>query len=94
MTELATSPTVPRTTGRSDTEVLADPQLGTTLITEQEVLIASAVALAGPSVRRHPVRDVLRAMFSSNEKSDGPRHYPKRYEFIESALMAREMHRL
>ncbi len=70
-----------------------------TLITEQEVLIGSAAALAGPKVRRNYLA-MVRAAFTSGARSDRsgdlvtPKHYPRHHAFIEDALMSRMMDRL
>ncbi|MDG4666589.1 hypothetical protein [Mycobacterium sp. 236(2023)] len=67
-----------------------------TLITEQEVLIGSAAALAGPKVRRNYLA-MVRAAFTSGARSGDlvtPKHYPRHHAFIEDALMSRMMDRL
>lgn len=51
------------------------------LITEREVLMGSAAALAAPKLR-------------PAEKPRRRRHYPQRHEFLERALMSRMMERL
>ena len=70
---------------------------GEILITEQEVLFATAAAL--PARRQHISRRfgaVMRGMFAVSAHASGPprRHVPKRYEFLERAVMGREMDRL
>jgi hypothetical protein len=98
MTDLATS---------LDAQPLDDTGVVTTeavqtsaLITEHQVLIGSASALAGPEVRRRGFRAALRALFTSTDKADKPekgpntRHYPTHYAFIEAAAMSRMMDRL
>jgi len=67
------------------------------LITEQEVLFGTAVAVSVP--RRKVSRRIAALMGSmvaiSDRRSRPPRRdYPKRYEFLERAAMAREMGRL
>jgi hypothetical protein len=70
------------------------------LITEQEVLFASAAAVPlQPAKSGRRWTDVigagLRAMFaSSTAEPRERRHYPPRNDFLESSRMAREMHRL
>jgi hypothetical protein len=73
------------------------------LITEQEVLFATAAAVAPTKSRRRwsdPVRVIgaaLRAMFVRSADDDTPpkpRHYPSRNDFLEPSRMAREMYRL
>jgi len=68
------------------------------LITEQEVLFGTAAALPARR-RRHTSRRFgasMRRMFAVSAHTSRPRSgdYPKRYEFLERALMAREMGRL
>lgn len=70
-----------------------------TLITEQEVRFSTAVALA-PSIRR-PSRGArvvaaIRRTFALSPEASRPtrRHYPRRYTYLEDALMSREMDRL
>jgi hypothetical protein len=72
-----------------------------TLITEQEVLFATAAAVRPPTTRWWTrATDVLastgRRMFVTIGAAARPpqRHYPRRYDFIEDARMAREMYRL
>lgn len=97
MTDLATTPDVPKTVDidASTTE----PSTPSTLITEQQVLLGSAAALAGPKVR-HSYISMLRAAFGLRIRalrSEGlvkPRHYPRHHDFLEDALMSRMMDRL
>jgi hypothetical protein len=81
----------------ADVEVQPAP----TLITEQEVIFGTAVATLAPATGwwTRAIRVVAVAMgrvFTASEKDPRPkrRHYPPRYDFIEDARMAREMHRL
>lgn len=68
------------------------------LITEQEVVFATAAAVPLHPVRRGwagVVGAAVRAMFTSS--TDAPRtrrHYPGRNDYLESSRMAREMYRL
>ncbi|OBF34885.1 hypothetical protein A5724_16035 [Mycobacterium sp. ACS1612] len=69
------------------------------LITEQQVLFATAAAVPLRPVKTRwidSVRAVLLAVFavSSNEKRPKRRHYPPRVDFLEDSRMAREMTRL
>lgn len=97
MTDLATTPNMPEVL-----EVDASiPESATpsTLITEQQVLLGSAAALAGPTVRRSYLA-MVRAAFglrTRGPRPDGlvkPRHYPRHHDFLEDALMSRMMDRL
>lgn len=73
---------------------------GTTLITEEQVLLLTAAAVALPAVRTRrwatAIKSVLKAMSAPFTDSRPPaEHYvPKRYIFLEDALMGREMDRL
>lgn len=67
------------------------------LITEQEVLFSTAAAL--PARRQNFSRRFVASigrMFAVSAHTSRPRQgdYPKRYEFLERSLMAREMDRL
>jgi hypothetical protein len=72
------------------------------LITEQQVLFSTAAAaVALPPAKTHRWSDTvqavtraLHAMFATSEKPPAQRHYPKRYGYLENALMSREMDRL
>ena len=71
------------------------------LITEQQVLLSSAAAVALPPAKTrrwtdtiHAISGALRAMFAATEKPPARRHYPKRHAWMDNALMAREMDRL
>lgn len=84
----------------ADVEVKPAP----TLITEQEVIFGTAAALSPPPTRwwtraARVLAVILAAptrMFVTTAADSRPkrRHYPQRYDFIEDARMAREMHRL
>ena len=68
-----------------------------TLITEQQVLFASAATLAPTPARHHHAHEfaaAVRAMFARAEKSHTRRHYPQRFSYLESSAMSREMYRL
>ncbi|MEO3759211.1 hypothetical protein ABGB19_13095 [Mycobacterium sp. B14F4] len=68
-----------------------------TLITEQQLLFATAAAVASPPVR--PRRwaaafcGTVRGLVES-PATPARRHNPRRYAYLEVALMSREMHRL
>jgi hypothetical protein len=97
MTDLATKPD-PQPDIEVDV-VEVQPAQEPTLITEQEVLIGSAAALAGPKVRRNYLA-MVRSAFTSGARSSSsdelvkPKHYPRHHAFIEDALMSRMMDRL
>ncbi|MBX7433193.1 hypothetical protein JDV09_13895 [Mycobacterium sp. Y57] len=102
MTELATNSEI-ETRRDVDADVgerLVTPAELPVLISEQQVLIGSAAALAGPAVRRAGVWARVRVLFAASESSQTsddrktPRYYPRRYDFMEHAAMSREMHRL
>ncbi len=67
------------------------------LITEQEVLFGTAPAVAArrSSISRRFAASIGR-LFSASAHTSRPRpaYVPKRYEFLERSLMAREMDRL
>jgi hypothetical protein len=86
-----TTPVAPAT---SSTETQA-------LITEQQVLFSTAAAVALPPAKTrrwsdtvHAVGTALRAMFAASEKPPARQHYPKRHDWLDNALMSREMDRL
>jgi hypothetical protein len=68
------------------------------LITEQQVLFASAAALAPAPAKHlhvaHELASAVRAMFVRPEKPHVRRHYPHRLAYLESSAMSREMDRL
>jgi hypothetical protein len=73
----------------------------TTLITEQQVLMSTAAAVAIPPAKTRRFGDVVhalagkvRAVLASSEKPPARKHYPKRHVWLDNALMAREMDRL
>ncbi|HET6734879.1 hypothetical protein [Mycobacterium sp.] len=71
--------------------VAAKPAEAPTLITEQQVLFstAAAVALPRPKARRGVLGWLMNAA-----APPAPRQEPKRYVWLENALMSREMDRL
>ena len=71
------------------------------LITEQQVLFSTAAAVALPPAKTrrwtdtiHAISGALRGMFAATEKPPARQHYPKRHDWMDNALMAREMDRL
>lgn len=71
------------------------------LITEQEIMFATAAAVPlQPAKTRSWISRVIGSIVSAasatsdDEGPRKPRHYPSRYDFLEDARMAREMHRL
>ena len=84
------SPSVPSVAPAPDTS---------TLITEKQVMLSSAAALAPAPSRRwsHPAHEVaaaVRAMFARPEKPRRVRSdHPQRFSYLENSLVAREMSR-
>jgi hypothetical protein len=70
------------------------------LITEQQVRFGTAAAVALPPAKprrwAHAMETVAAAVqgFFAGPTEPVRRHYPKRYGYLENALMAREMDRL
>jgi hypothetical protein len=70
------------------------------LITEQQVLFASATALAPavvPARHRnvaHEFATSVRALFTRPEKVRAPRHHAQRFSYLEQSAMSRAMDRL
>lgn len=67
------------------------------LITEQQVMFASAPALTPPTTHRwsraaHAVAAPLFAMFKPAPRAHN--HYPQRLAYLENSAMSREMDRL
>ncbi|RDH79275.1 hypothetical protein DVS77_07520 [Mycolicibacterium moriokaense] len=95
--EITTNNGTPKTTGApaSSAENSADT---TALITEQQVLLGSAAALAPAPARHshvgHQLSAAVRAMFTRPEKPQAPKHYPQRFAYLERSAMSREMDRL
>jgi hypothetical protein len=72
-----------------------------TLITEQQVRLSTAAAVALPPAKTRGFSDLVdavaakvRMMFASSGKPPAQRHYPKRHVWLENSLMSREMDRL
>ncbi len=86
--EMPQSSTATPSVEESSTEVL---------ITTQEVLFGTAAAagMRRPKIGRRFLAVILRIFVPSRDSSrPKPRDYPKRYTYIEDALMGREMDRL
>ena len=73
------------------------------LITEHEVALSTAIALQPRPKTRRRWFEATHALLVSVQRSvtaatqddrPAPRHYPKRYSYLENACMAREMQRL
>lgn len=76
--------------------VSAEAGSETVLITEQDVLLGSAAALAGRTVRP-TVWARMRAVFAGRQAGGDTRtsrYHPERYGYLERATMSREMWRL
>ena len=92
MTELTT-------TVQPSARTVARPAAATdqpTLITEQQVLFATAAVVAAPPLRRPwlgTMRGAVRALLVGPQ-TPTRRHSPRRYTYLEQTLMAREMNRL
>jgi hypothetical protein len=73
---------------------------GTTLITEQQVLFSTAVAVALPRVRPSrwamAIKSVSSAMSAlvTDSRPPAQRYQARRCAYLENGVMAREMHRL
>lgn len=95
-----TRPTFRKTVATSPVVIPSPSSEGTTLITEQQVLFASAAAVALPRVRPSAwataVKAVSGAMSALTTASRPPaaRYKARRYVYLENALMSREMDRL
>jgi hypothetical protein len=94
--------------GKFEVESTTEPTLDAVspppiLITEQEILFSTAAAVPVRPTRMRPwrqtihdVRAAMQRLFltSTADSSEPHPHYPKHYEFLDKALMAREMDRL
>jgi hypothetical protein len=98
MSELPTAQADPQDVVEDPGHVIEAVSQPPVLITEQEVAFSTAAAVPMPLTKpRRGAFAALRAMFrsSSSDAQPSPRHYPpRRDEFLESAAMEREMHRL
>jgi hypothetical protein len=100
MTELLAPFGAPPDDAEQPAAVKAPPRTPV-LITEQQVLFATAAAVPLQPARTSPrwtqaVRAFITAAFvkSSDDSQPKPRHYPSRNDFLEDSRMAREMMRL
>jgi hypothetical protein len=101
MTDMAT--TYSPQLDESREKLVSSPQTSTetqTLITEQQVLFSTAAAVALPPAKTrgwlgtaHAVASAVGSWFASAAQPPKP-VYPKRHEWLENALIAREMDRL
>jgi hypothetical protein len=86
------------TTPESAPATAVEQTADTTLITEQQVLFASAAALApAPATHRSVVGEfasTVRAMFTHEAKPRERKRYAQRFTYLESSAMSREMDRL
>lgn len=82
-------------------EQLVSPEA--VLITEQEVVLGTAVALRARPVPRHRWSEATHVLLATVRRAFAPaiqegrpvhRYYPKQYAFLEKACMGREMDRL
>jgi hypothetical protein len=68
------------------------------LITEQQVLLSSAAALAPAPARHrniaHEFSAAVRTMFARPDRLRAPRHYAQRFTYLENSAMSRAMDRL
>jgi hypothetical protein len=86
---------------RAGIESVVEPAVAAApiLITEQEVLLSTATAVAAPSKKTAETWIALlhpRRLFNhsrADERVAKHKHYPHQYVFLEQALMAREMER-
>ena len=98
-TKAGTAKAVDRTTPVSAPAQTAVQSTDTAaLITEQQVLFASAAALAPAPAKHHHVAhefaSAVRAVFVRPEKPHARKHYPQRFTYLESSAMSRAMDRL
>jgi hypothetical protein len=103
MTDIATTSNRKLEDSRETSPVTSatNPTEAQALITEQQVLFSTAAAVALPPAKTRcwsdtiqAVSAALRTVFAAPEKPRARRHYPKRYGYLENALMSREMDRL
>ncbi|MFI5508419.1 hypothetical protein ACIA48_13180 [Mycobacterium sp. NPDC051804] len=95
-----TRPTFHKTVVPSPVVIPAPSSEGTTLITEQQVLFATAAAVAVPRVRPShwsaAVKAISHAMTTvfTDSRPSAQRYQAQRFTYLENALMSREMGRL
>ena len=91
-TEAGTANQTPKTQSTPAVEQSTD---AAALITEQQVMFASATALAPAPAKPHFWSRAAHAVFTRPErKPRPPKHYPQRYAYLEHSAMSREMDRL
>jgi len=99
MTDMATT-SGPGLEESRETVVSPPTSTETALITEQQVLFASAAALApavAPARHRNVAHELamsVRALFTRPEKVRAPRHHAQRFSYLEQSAMSRAMDRL
>lgn len=96
--------TKPDTTGQTPKAGSAPPQAAVqpaepvALVSEQQVMFASAAALTSAPARHpnvvHGLASAVRGMFTRPEKPHVRKHYPQRFAYLESSALSREMGRL
>src|SRR5690242_3300298 len=94
-TKAGTAQAIDTTTQQAGT--LATAADAAALITEQQVLFASAAALApAPAKHRHiaDLASTVHAWFARPEKPHAQKHYPQRFGYLENSAMSRAMDRL
>jgi len=95
-----TRPTFRKTVVPSPVVIPAASSEGTTLITEQQVLFATAAAVALPRVRPNAWAVAVKAMsgamsaLTTASRPPAARYKARRYVYLENAAMSREMDRL
>jgi hypothetical protein len=104
MSDLATTSSAKQQSAADDSPApsqTASAMAPTTLITEGQVRLSTAAAVALPPARTRGFGDVMHAVaakvreaFAGSNKPPAQRHYPSRYTFLENSLMSREMDRL
>jgi hypothetical protein len=98
MSELIAASADPQNVVKNPEHVIEAVSQPPVLITEPQLAFSTAAAVPLPLTKPHRgAFAALRAMFrsSSSDAQPVPRHYPPlRDEFLESAAMEREMHRL
>jgi hypothetical protein len=92
---MTTIDTKATSTSQPANQVQTAPAKPAAVITEQQVLLGSAAALAPAPAHRWNVAAAVRELFVAKpEKAHGRKHYPQRYSYLETSAMSREMDRL
>jgi hypothetical protein len=101
MNELATTFTPTSKPHASPRPSPTNPTETATLITEHQVRLSTAAAVALPPAKTRRISDLVEAvaarvlvLFASSGKPPARRHYPKRHDWLENSRMSREMDRL